>query len=568
MTQSSALFGRHLLTAVALFFALILPQAGLAQGFDLQQFNPMPNADTNFFATSSAEVPAHLGWSAGAVVNYANNPLLRRADDGEPIERLVGRQATTHLLVSLGLYDRLEVGLDLPIMVLQQGTSIPGTGITPQEGGFGIGDIRVVPKVQLLSTRAHADSEGVALAVLVDTHIPSGSAEQLQGGDFRIGPRLAFDAVTSAGLRLGANLGYQYRDESIVENLQVRDTLSWNAGAEMPVIDNLRLTAEVMGRLTPGAEEIRRSESPTELVAGGKYRHGNLLFMAGGGAGIIRGYGTPRFRAFAGVSWATKRPPVIAKSAPEPQCRVATLEADCPDIPTPSCKDGVLRTYQAACEDNQCSYRSSEKRCAQGTICGRQDDEAACVVPPECTGDDQCTSLPAPTCTEGVLTTFAGKCVDQSCEYDPVETRCGQQQECGLDEGQPACVEKPDLVEVDEEAAQIQILEVVLFEVDSATIDSRSFGLLNQVASVLYNNPHLTKVRIEGHTDNSGSREYNLKLSQDRAESVRSYLIAQGVEAERLSAQGFGPDQPRETNETDEGRAANRRVEFHIEERK
>jgi outer membrane protein OmpA-like peptidoglycan-associated protein len=557
------------LAGFLLILGILAPQSGLAQGFDLQQFNPMPNPGANFFGTSSAEVPAHMGWSAAMMVNYANNPLVRRFD-GEPIERLVGRQATTHLLVSLGLLDRLELGLDVPVMMLQQGTAIPGSGISPEQGGFGIGDMRLVPKVQIFSNREHPDSEGVAVAFLLDTFVPSGNGEQLQGGDFRIGPRVAIDAIVE-GTRLGANLGYQYRDQTIIENLQVRDTLSWNLGLEVPVADDLRLTAEAFGRLTPGAEEIRRTESPTELLAGGKYQVGNLLLMAGGGAGIIRGYGTPDFRAFAGVGWATMPPPVLAAPEtapiPEPQCRVATLKDDCTDIPPTSCEDGALRTYQAACEDGECSYRSSEKRCAEGTVCGQQDDEAACVVPPECAGDDDCTSLPGPTCAEGILTTFAGRCVDQGCEYDPVETSCGEEQECGLDAGQPACVEKPDLVEVDEKSAQIQIMEIVLFEVDSARIDARSYKLLNQVASVLYNNSHLNKVRIEGHTDNSGSRDYNLELSQERAASVRAYLIAQGVEAERLSAEGLGPDQPRETNKTAKGRAANRRVEFHIVER-
>jgi OOP family OmpA-OmpF porin len=72
------------------------------------------------------------------------------------------------------------------------------------------------------------------------------------------------------------------------------------------------------------------------------------------------------------------------------------------------------------------------------------------------------------------------------------------------------------------------------------------------------------QVRIEGHTDSRGSRAYNLRLSQSRADSVRAYLIGKGISSDRLEAKGYGPDQPIDNNKTAAGRERNRRVEFMI----
>jgi OOP family OmpA-OmpF porin len=71
-------------------------------------------------------------------------------------------------------------------------------------------------------------------------------------------------------------------------------------------------------------------------------------------------------------------------------------------------------------------------------------------------------------------------------------------------------------------------------------------------------------VRIEGHTDSRGTRKHNMKLSADRAASVRQHLVGLGIDPARMDAQGYGPDQPIETNKTAAGREKNRRVEFII----
>ena len=111
---------------------------------------------------------------------------------------------------------------------------------------------------------------------------------------------------------------------------------------------------------------------------------------------------------------------------------------------------------------------------------------------------------------------------------------------------------------------KIEITEKIQFETASAEIRPESFGVLDEVAQVMNENPDITKVRIEGHTDSRGGRAYNQKLSQRRAASVRRYLIDKGVSGDRLVAKGYGLSKPIADNSTEEGMYENRRVEFTI----
>ena len=108
------------------------------------------------------------------------------------------------------------------------------------------------------------------------------------------------------------------------------------------------------------------------------------------------------------------------------------------------------------------------------------------------------------------------------------------------------------------------ITKKIHFEFDKAVIRPVSFRILDGVVDLLKESRGISKVRVEGHTDSKGSDAYNMRLSQRRANAVRDYLIARGIEADRLVAVGYGESRPVDTNDTPEGRARNRRVEFTI----
>lgn len=112
--------------------------------------------------------------------------------------------------------------------------------------------------------------------------------------------------------------------------------------------------------------------------------------------------------------------------------------------------------------------------------------------------------------------------------------------------------------------SSIQITEKIQFALDSAEILPASDGLLNELAALLKDNEQIELVQVEGHTDSTGARDHNRKLSQKRAESVKAALVSRGIAAKRLATKGFGPDRAIADNGTEEGREANRRVEFNI----
>jgi outer membrane protein OmpA-like peptidoglycan-associated protein len=126
----------------------------------------------------------------------------------------------------------------------------------------------------------------------------------------------------------------------------------------------------------------------------------------------------------------------------------------------------------------------------------------------------------------------------------------------------PPPAPEPKRIKVTEK--KIELLEKVFFDTSKTTIKPVSYPLLDEVAQVLVANPQIKKVVVEGHTDNTGNAQFNTKLSQGRAESVRDYLVKKGVAADRLEARGFGPTQPIGDNKTAKGREENRRVEFMI----
>ncbi len=154
---------------------------------------------------------------------------------------------------------------------------------------------------------------------------------------------------------------------------------------------------------------------------------------------------------------------------------------------------------------------------------------------------------------DGILDT------SDKCPNEP-ETINGYQDDDGCPDKGP-----PPKAQYDVTKKMIVIFDKIFFDTAKATIKPMSFGLLDQVAQLMKGQSDL-KFRVEGHTDAQGKADMNLKLSDERAASVRLYLIKKGISPERLLSVGYGPAQPIADNKTQRGREANRRVEFHVVE--
>ena len=177
------------------------------------------------------------------------------------------------------------------------------------------------------------------------------------------------------------------------------------------------------------------------------------------------------------------------------------------------------------------------------------------------------------------LTDDVDKCPDEPEDKDGFEDDDGcpdpdndkdsvldKDDKCPTEPGVPpdGCPQKYKLVVVTEK--KIELKQTVFFDFNKATIKPVSYALLDDVAQALKDNPKI-KVEVQGHTDSVGNDAFNLKLSQKRAESVRKYLVKQGVAADRMVPKGYGENVPIADNRTADGRSQNRRVEFIITER-
>ena len=122
----------------------------------------------------------------------------------------------------------------------------------------------------------------------------------------------------------------------------------------------------------------------------------------------------------------------------------------------------------------------------------------------------------------------------------------------------PPPAPKPVIIEKGRQTLNVE------FDFDKSTIKKGYDKDINDLAKVMKDYPDLNVV-IEGHTDNVGTAAYNKKLSQRRAEAVKQYMVEKGINANRITAEGFGFDRPIASNDTDEGRQQNRRVEAAVD---
>lgn len=209
----------------------------------------------------------------------------------------------------------------------------------------------------------------------------------------------------------------------------------------------------------------------------------------------------------------------------------------CPDIPED--RDGFLDTDGCPDPDND----------NDGILDGRD----ACPDQPEdFDGDEDTDGCPdAARDRDGDgLADDVDRCVDQP------ETVNSYMDEDGCPDT------APQFVRITPE--KIEISEKIQFATGKARILSESFPVLDSVAQVMRDYPSL-RVQVEGHTDSDGSDSLNLRLSQQRADAVRAYLVEQGrISPERLESIGYGETRPIDTNRTTDGKANNRRVEFRI----
>ncbi len=570
--------------------------------FSVQQFDPQPSQHTNLFHIATPEVLDAWRWEVGLVVNYADDPLVLREANGDRFADIVPNQLTTDINLALGIAGFLEIGVTVPLIVLQDESEAGVPATSAAEGGFGLGDVRIVPAVEIINMDTEEEPGGFSLGLLVDLHLPTGDATQYQGGVFTLEPRLLLGYAIKDVLDIIVNAGFQFRgeDENQVQNLRPTNAITAGLGLDVQIGDSLHIIPEVNAEIPLNAEQELSENTPLEGLLGLKYFVSpSFLVEAGGGTGFIEGYGTPDWRVFAGLAYA----PAVDANPDRDGDRILNEDDQCPDDPEDydgyqdedGCPDrdndgdGILDAADACPmiaedmdgdeDEDGCPEEEGD---ADGDGILDSDDE--CPNDPEdVDGFEDLNGCPDPDNDQDTVLD-----VDDRCPMDP-EDMDGWADDDGCpdpdndgdaildgDDGCPNEAENYNGVE-DEDGCPDEDIDIVMtdcnidlqgskveFSTDSARIRSRSTDMLNRVASVLNIRGDIHTIRVEGHTDDRGSDDYNLDLSQRRAESVRTFLIEAGVDPSRLQAVGYGESRPIDSNDNTEGRQRNRRVEFNF----
>jgi outer membrane protein OmpA-like peptidoglycan-associated protein len=349
-----------------------------------------------------------------------------------------------------------------------------------------------------------------------------------------------------------------------------------------------------------GIEEV-----PLELLAGGRVRlpHGLSATLALGG-GLTRGVGTPAFRLIAGVSYQylpqVKRAQATVRDSDgdgipddRDRCPVEPEDKDgfedddgCPDPDND--KDGIpdkIDQCPNAAEDidgfedhDGCPDPDNDRD-------GVLDANDKCPAEQEdrdgYKDDDGCPDLDNDS--DGIVDE-KDRCPNHPEDLDGFEDDDGcpdlDNDGDGIPDLKDKCPNEPETFNgvadqdgcPDKGRGPIQIsrdritVPAVHFATQREQILSRSLPTLRKVAQILIANPWIKLLRIEGHTDDRGNRDFNLELSERRAQNIRFMLFQYGVSIKRMTAQGFGKTKPITTNKTRAGRAKNRRVDFVIVE--
>ncbi len=255
-----------------------------------------------------AATPGHLRWSAALWLGYANDPL-RVTQGGATVYKLVHDQVRLDLLFTVGIWEYVEIGLHLPVVVFQDEEGDPAAAGDPDPlDETAVGDFRVVPKVRFWKNTRH----GFGLALALPLGLPSGmSLANVSDGRVSFAPKVVLDYRFRQGALVTLNLGYRLRRQVQVANLRVDDQFYYALGAEVPVWRRqLSVLAELYGAVgftdTPLDPDrgVDAEEAPLEAALRVRYRAPfGLMVTAAAAVGVTGGFGVPDYRVLLGVGY-------------------------------------------------------------------------------------------------------------------------------------------------------------------------------------------------------------------------------------------------------------------------
>ena len=549
------------------FFAAVLAYAGgvsAQSATPLDRFQPAPAGDT-FPSVPSADIEEEQQYTVAGVLSFAKSPLglVDSSGASDEFNDVVGHQLTVHGLASVELFRRLKLDLDIPF-TLSQSATLPATQELDARSlsGTVLNDLRVGARVAFLKQ----DRNLPAASVRLNVWFPTGNDDAFaSSGRVRFAPSVVVGAEYDT-FAWSAELGRHF-DTSRSRNL-LGPELVFGAAAGVELA-SLWFSAELTGStVTSGRHNaFGRDTTNLEAALGARFDWGPWAFRVAGGPGLTGGIGTPSYRLTTMVAYALSPEKTLwPRSQPNKRQVVPAVsllgESSATSKRRPSVVAALASSEERTMIDQDGDGVADGRDQCPNVAGDRASDRPGCPLDADADGvadaDDACPALAGARSSEPKR---------HGCPLDSdgdgvVDTDDACPAEAGIvtdDNARNGCPESVRVV-----GAQIVILDKVEFEIGRAHLLPQGRSLLRQVARVMREHPEVVRVSVEGHTDNVGREQDNIKLSQRRALAVLRALIALGVDERRLETRGYGPRQPLNSNETKEGRAKNRRVEFLI----
>jgi outer membrane protein OmpA-like peptidoglycan-associated protein len=556
------------ISTLALVGTLFVSSAAMAQGFDAQTYHPSPNTSNAHWSQPSAITPAHLEWGAGLSFNYASNVLVQRNSEGENVHSPVASLLTLNVLGSIGLTGDLDIGLDVPLHLVMSGDSAAAdTDFIEVEGGFGIGDVRLLPRYRFYSSGFDGVRAGVHLAGELGVVLPTGDSDNFQGGGFQLAPRFLATLANNTASSLTVSFGYLMREASYFEagELEVDDALTWGIGFTTGVSDSFSFVGDVHGEIGYASVSTGTEPHPIEGLIGGQVHLDNLDVNIGVGRGLSHGFGVAGFRGVLAVSY--RKATDLDRDGDD----ILNTDDSCPDeaedfdryededgCPEPDNDgDGVLdRPDRCDNEAEDIDGFEDEDGCpdpdndADGILdvddscpdeaedidlfededgCPEEDNDGDGVLD----GDDACVSSAEDMdgfededgCPE--LDNDRDAILDED-DVCPLEAEVVN----GVDD-EDGCAE-PSRIHLDRRGGAITIIEDMdWFDDSTSSLTNPAFTALNQIAVALNAYPDLNLRIVIRSRDRSGEPS-RLGISTRRVEAIQRALVNDGVDVGRI----------------------------------
>lgn len=506
------------------------------------------------------------------------NPLRTRtvvntSDDRAVIQRQPGfirTQMSWYPTVGVQFLNRATFSVSVPFYYAdgnnppyQAGSVSTPTLPTPvTTNAVGLGDVRLDLRGVALRTNNERGSLGGEIGLMVPTSDGRGPFVGDANASWILAVQAEYDfkffvLAGNMGLHLGRGQ-HAINHPEAQAGLGVGDEWRWAVGGFVPIKGGkFRIGLNVMGQVGIQADNIigdtfnAKRNFPLEWSAEGRMKLGpkeRIWIGAQAGTLLNVSYGAPDFRivAVAGMYW-----PITGSGANSPDAKLAMREHWKSEHGQDTDKDGIPDDIDAC---------PSEPEDHLG-----QDQNDGCPLPPDKDGDgvpdmyDKCPDVPEDK--DGIQD--GDGCPEDDADKDGI---ADAQDKCPTEPGKPSAdpTKNGCPTFISYEGNVVRILQQVHFQTGSANILPDSFPMLQEIVNLLKVNPQIKRMSIEGHTDNKGAADMNMKLSIDRGASVLRWIVEHGTEEKRLESHGYGMTKPIESNDTDKGRAANRRVEFKI----